>query len=607
MPSELGIAEIALNQMDHFVDARVEVRLRRFLHGTDLAVQQEVSDGIAGSYLGHDRHDNRTVKPANEPLSAGTAALARGDWITARGYFEAALEREETAPALEGLSDALFWLEEFGASIERRTRACMLYRDAGDARRSARAAVWLAMTYFSALGNIAAGNGWLQRAERLLEDARPCAERGWLVQLRGKMTSDAATAVAQAREALEIARRHGDLDLEVWALSEQGRGLVSLGHVDEGMAMLDEAVAAATAGGRNLIIVGDACCNMLSACDRAADFERAVQWCEVVDDFARRYNSVPIFHYCRVVYCGVLMARGRWDEAQRELQAALRAVEQKYPTEKVHSLSRLALLSVRRGRLEEASQLLAGLETHGVAAEASAALHLARGQAALAGAVLERRLDALGDGLPAVPLLGLLVKARLALGELEAARTAAARLAAIAERAKRPPIQALAFLSTARVELASGGDAQERLEKACTLFEESGMLFDAAVTRLEWSRVLAATDREIAVEDARLALSAFERLDARPHADRAAALLRELGAGSRPGPRIAGQLTSRERQVLDLVSHGLSNLEIGHRLFISPKTVEHHVGRILSKLGLRSRAEAVAWVLRNPSAKSGVK
>jgi ATP/maltotriose-dependent transcriptional regulator MalT len=547
------------------------------------------------------------MSPVDDRVAQGAAALAQGDWIGARGHFEASLDREETPAALEGLSDALFWLEDIHLSIERRTRACAIYQTEGDACRAARAALWLAMSYFSALGNGAAGNGWLQRAERLLEDAGPCAERGWLVQLRGKMIPDAATAVGHAREALKIARQHGDLDLEVWALSEQGRGLVSLGDVDAGLAMLDEAVAAATAGGRNLFIVGDACCNMLSACDRAADFARAVQWCDVVDAFARRYNSIPIFHYCRVVYCGVLMATGRWGEAERELQAALRAVEQKYPTEKVHSLSRLALLCVRRGRFEEAGQFLAGLETHGVAAEASAALHLARGQAALAGAVLERRLDALGDGLPAVPLLRLLVEVRLALGELEAARTAAARLATIADRAKQPPIHAQACLSTARVELASGNTAGALLEKACTLFEASGMLFDTAITRLEWAEVLASADREIAAEDARLASSVFQQLDARPHVDRAAALLRELGAGSRPGPRAAGPLTSRERQVLDLVSHGLSNLEIGDRLFISPKTVEHHVGHILSKLGLRSRVEAVAWALRNPSTESGAK
>jgi DNA-binding NarL/FixJ family response regulator len=133
------------------------------------------------------------------------------------------------------------------------------------------------------------------------------------------------------------------------------------------------------------------------------------------------------------------------------------------------------------------------------------------------------------------------------------------------------------------------------------------MPFEAAVTRLEWARALVGSDREIAAEDARLAFSAFERLGARPHADQAAALLRELGVGSPPGPHVSGELTRREHEVLGLLSHGLSNLEIGGRLFISPKTVEHHVGRILSKLGLRSRAEAVAWALRNPFQKSGEK
>jgi DNA-binding CsgD family transcriptional regulator len=544
---------------------------------------------------------------ADALVTQGAAALALGDWTGARQHFEGSLEQRETPAALEGLSDALFWLEEIGQSIERRTRACTIYQESGDACRAARAALWLAMTYVSALGNVAAGNGWLQRAERWIEQAGPCAERGWLVQLRGKMTPDAATAVDHARAALEIARRFGDLDLEVWALSEQGRGLVSLGDVEAGLAMLDEAVAAATAGGRNLIIVGDACCNMLSACDRAADFARAVQWCEVVDAFARRYNAITIFHYCRVVYCGVLIATGRWDEATHELQRALRTVEQKYQAERVHSLSRLALLCVRQGRFEEAGQLLAGFETHGVAAEASAALHLAQGEAVLAEAVLERRLDALGDGLPAVPLLKQLVEVRLSRDAIAPARHAAERLSAIADRAKQAPIHAHAFLSNARVAVASDNPAGAFFEKACTLFEAAGMPFETAVTRLEWAEMLGTNDRAIAVQDARLALTAFERLQARPYADRAAALLRKLGAGSPPGPRSSGLLTLRERQVLNLVSHGLSNPDIGERLFISPKTVEHHVSRILSKLGLRSRTEAVAWALRHPSTESDTK
>ncbi len=528
--------------------------------------------------------------------------------MDARSHFEAALDREVTAPALEGLSDALYWLDEIGPSLHHRRRAHELYREAGDHCGAARAALWLAIGYVSAYGNAAAANGWLQRAERLLATAGPCPELGWIEQLRGKMAPDAAATARHAHHAVEIAQQHGDADLEVWALSEEGRALVSMGHVDEGMALLDEAVAAATTGeARSLFVVGHTCCNMLSACDRAADFERAVQWCQVLDAFTRQYRAVPIFHYCRVVYSGVLIATGRWEEAENELKTALQAVERVYPLEKVHSLSRLALLNVRRGRLEEAGQLLAGLETHGVAAEASALLHLARGEAALAGALLERRLEAIGDGLAAVPVLSILVDARLRLGNLEGARVSATRLGEIAERSKRSPIQALALLAAARVELACSGVADALLERACTLFEECGMPYDTAITRLELARALAVTDPEIAAADARLASSAFERLDARPYADQAAALLRELGHGTRPGPRVAGELTRREREVLGLLSHGLSNLEIGGRLFISPKTVEHHVGHILAKIGLRSRAEAVAWALRNLPKEPGEK
>jgi len=553
------------------------------------------------------RH-NRLVNPPDDPVALGKAALARGDWSDARARFEAAIQRQETAAAVEGLADALFWLEEIGPSLDHRGRAYALYREAGDACRAARAALWLAMGYMSVYGNAAVANGWLQRADRLLEETGPCAEQGWSEHLRGKMSSDAATTVRHAQRAVEIARTHGDADLEVWALSEQGRALVSLGRVDEGMALLDEAVAAATAGeARDLLVVGNTCCNMLSACDRAVDFVRALQWCRVVDDFARRHHHLPIFHYCRVVYSGVLIATGRWDEAENELKTALRTVEEKYPLEKIHSLSRLALLCVRRGRLEEADQLLSDMKNQGLSAEALASLHLARGQGALATAILERRLAAISDGLPAVPLLGLLVEARLLMGDIETARAAAARLAEIADRSNRPPIHALALLAAGRVEPTQGADARGPLERACALFEQMGMPFDAAVARLEWARFLATNHRAVAAEDARTALSAFERLGARPYADEAASLLRELGLGSRPRPRTSSELTRREHEVLDLLSHGLSNSEIGTRLFISPKTVEHHVGRVLFKLDLRSRAEAVAWALRRPSSRSAEK
>jgi len=96
------------------------------------------------------------------------------------------------------------------------------------------------------------------------------------------------------------------------------------------------------------------------------------------------------------------------------------------------------------------------------------------------------------------------------------------------------------------------------------------------------------------------ALEALDKLEARPAAARLRRRLSELGVRAIPrGPRAARRehpfdLTSREQEVLNALSLGLSNGEIAARLFVSPKTVDHHVSAILNKLGVRSRGAAVA-------------
>jgi DNA-binding NarL/FixJ family response regulator len=145
---------------------------------------------------------------------------------------------------------------------------------------------------------------------------------------------------------------------------------------------------------------------------------------------------------------------------------------------------------------------------------------------------------------------------------------------------------------------ASRDDARSCLRTAINGFGKAQMPMELAFARLQLADVLADTEPDVARAEARTALEAFTRLDAPRLVDAAAAVLRRLGVRAVAARRSDGVLTKREAEVLDLLGTGLSNPQIATRLYISRKTVEHHVGNILAKLGLRSRAEAAVHAAR---------
>ncbi len=213
--------------------------------------------------------------------------------------------------------------------------------------------------------------------------------------------------------------------------------------------------------------------------------------------------------------------------------------------------------------------------------------------------MLERRIAEIGWGnLVGVPLLALLVEARLATEDVDGASEAADALAAVAVPGGRS--EATALLARGRVAAATADPRAEALLAAASeRYARVDLPLDAARARLELARVMSAADPELAVDVARRAHRELDGLGATREASAASALLRSLGAKSRAGPRARQLLTQRETEVLHLLGEGLSNAEIASRLYISPKTAEHHVGRIYAKLELRGRAEAAAYAARN--------
>jgi len=531
---------------------------------------------------------------ADEALARGREALRRAAWGEARRRFEAVLAERESPEALLGLGLAARGEQDGEAALAAHQGGYRLARRGGDARLAERCALELALDCLSFRGP-AQARGWLERAGRLLADAPAGAEHGLLAYLRARfalaVAHDPAAARAFAAQGAALARSAGLVDGELACRALEGLALVAQGRVEAGMPLLDEAATAALAGEvDDPQIVEVVCCHLIDACQRVRDLDRAGEWCRRVEEVAERLGDAALFQTCRTLYGEVLLWQGAWQEAERTLTAACRALAGAR-AKAADGLVRLAELRRRQGRREEAAALLAECGEHRLAPVVRGALALDGGDAEGAAAEAERYLRRVGaeDRLERVPGLELLVQARLALGDVGAARAAAGELAAIAAAVGTGPLRAAALRAAGAV--AAGDDpgtAVASLEDAVDLFAAGGMRYETALARSELAHALRRLGRERAAERA---------------AETARAELRALGLET-PAPRPErrrGELTRREREVLRLLAQGRSNDEIAAALVLSVRTVESHVASVYAKLGVggrSARAAATAHALR---------
>jgi DNA-binding CsgD family transcriptional regulator/tetratricopeptide (TPR) repeat protein len=526
-------------------------------------------------------------------VELGEAALARGRGDDAGALFSRARQ-------LGALDSAVAWRAQGGEVLalirtarisEARELAAALFRRLETATDSLR--LMLLTRYALALVDSSELDAACTAADQLAAldpgtDHEVAAEAGLTRAFVLTMAGDATAALPLAEDAVRAAHASGNGILELRARNRLG---------------LVAGLTRGTSAGRELLAP-----IALAAEDQGLAVEAGLAWLNLsffadldgdgaaMEDAAIRglqvHHLPPVTEVLLRGNAGVgRMLCGDLDGALTHLLAAVRTAAPLGVATRDRVAVSLAHVHIRRGELAAAHRLLDQLQPavpgsfeHRRALEPRAMLLEEEGD--LIAAQAAYREAGRDDNQPGAECLAGQVRVAVAAGQLKAATACLPRLEAMAERWPA----AVWLLEQSRGWLAVGrgrpAEAIERFHRA----SQGGEAFEAARCELEAARLAGDSQTALAVA-ARL-----HSMGARRAADRARAVARSLGA--RPGrPHVhRGPLSEREFEVALQVAAGQTNADIAAALFLSPRTVERHIGNILGKLGFRSRVEIAAHV-----------
>ncbi|MGW2049185.1 helix-turn-helix transcriptional regulator [Streptomyces sp. NPDC001858] len=435
-------------------------------------------------------------------------------------------------------------------------------------------------------------------------------------------------AFADAERAVEYARLVGARETELNARQILGVLMVHAGHIEAGLAELNEVRERALAEDMPSVAL-NAYVNLPAELEAVGRSREAVPILEKGQAYAERHGLPDTEAWMAGNLTESLFSLGRWAEADRACALAGR-LGQGVSIRGTHAGLR-AELALARGDLADAGRQLAASEDffanhdhapqhHFPLARLAIGLAAAEGRPLDARARIARVLDR--DFPPGAQNYAwpLLLAAASAEGDaralpaaepgradlLDRIRAAAKQLATLA-----PVWQAHERWVRAELLRAEGRTDPDDWSEVVAAFERLERPYDLARTRYRLAEALLSVggddERDRAAELLRLAHAVAGHLGARPVAEAVTLLARRARlslahtphrADPEADPLTALGLTSRERDVLRLVSAGRSNRQIAEELFISPKTASVHVSNILSKLDVTGRGEAAALAHR---------
>lgn len=506
------------------------------------------------------------------------------------GLYAADLERLATAANLIGCRPE---------GVELLTRAHGEYLNTGDVSKAAWCAGWIGM-YLQHLGESARSSGWFARAQRLVQQlGEPCPAEGLLLvpaALNALYGGDAQLAEQTFRRVADFGERFHDPDLTALSQLGLGQAQIMLENTEEGLALLDEAMVAVTAGEISPFPSGIIYCAVIEGCHLALDLHRAQEWTAALDRWCEAQpDMVPFSGQCQMHRAELYCLHGAWADAlvaARKAEERFRSGDRNAVYGAFYAQGEVARL---RGDLDAAEDAYRQANQSGFDPQPGLALlRLAQRKVSTAQSFIRRSIE---DANPSTRrrLLPALVEIELAAGDVGAARTAATELDKLAEVGSMPMAQAMSHQAAGAV-LLEEGDARAaltRLRRAWRIWLELDAPYEAARCRgLAGRACRKLGDEDTALMEFDAARSVFLELGA-------ALAVVEVDALSRQNAEAPSPLTSRELEVLRLVAAGKSNRVIAAELYLSEKTVARHVSNIFTKLDLSSRSAATAFAYQN--------
>jgi DNA-binding CsgD family transcriptional regulator len=503
-----------------------------------------------------------------------------------------------SADDLELLAIAAYMVGRDDDYLSALERAYHAHLDAGRTLLAVRCAFW-AWLCLAFRGDMGRATGWFGRAQRLLAREDPgCVEHGYLlipVMKDHEERADFEAVYSTAAEAAEIAERHRDEDLQAMAVHEQGRALVRLERISEGLRLLDEVMVGVTGGQLSPIVTGLMYCSVIDGCREAHALRRAREWTTALSQWCEQQPEMVSFTgRCLVHRAEIMQMDGSWREALAEAaRAQERFARGANPGAAGEAHYREAEVRRVRGELAESEAAYREASRFGREPQPGLALlRIAQGRLGVAVAAIRRACAEAVEPVERLALLPAEVEIMLEAGEVEAAREACGQLVAAAAGFESELLDAIVQQAEGAVELAEGEprSALVPLRRSLQTFQELGVPYEIARVRVLTAlacRTLG--DEDGALLDLEAARDAFAELGAAPDVARVDSLTVAVS------PDDAHGLTARELEVLRLVAAGETNKAIAARLVLSERTVERHVSNILVKVGASSRAAATAF------------